>query len=118
MAALAAPQVRLVLEILERHPKLPLLVVSDSDTVWLRQPWTYFNQRPAADFFVSSDCLSHRASDCSSISPSPVLLCNRFHAGSERFGWLRLTLPALQMEDEWQPGHDKVLCGHVPGNAG
>ena len=55
-------QVLLVLEILERHPKLPLLVVSDSDTVWLRQPWTYFDQRPAADFFISTDCNSIEAS--------------------------------------------------------
>jgi hypothetical protein len=46
--------------ILERHPQLPLLVVSDSDTVWLRQPWAYFEQRPAADFFISTDCLSHQ----------------------------------------------------------
>lgn len=51
-------QVQLVLEILERHPRLPLLVVSDSDTVWLRQPWPYFEQRPDADFFISSDCNS------------------------------------------------------------
>jgi hypothetical protein len=51
-------QAQLVLEILERHPQLPLLVVSDSDTVWLRQPWAYFEQRPAADFFISTDCLS------------------------------------------------------------
>ncbi|KAI3429416.1 hypothetical protein D9Q98_005511 [Chlorella vulgaris] len=56
--AMGAIKAQLVLEILERHPQLPLLVVSDSDTVWLRKPWAYFEQRPAADFFISTDCLS------------------------------------------------------------
>ena len=53
-------QIRFVLELLERHPQLPLVVVSDSDAVWLRAPWPYFQQRPRPDFFISSDCLSHR----------------------------------------------------------
>lgn len=52
------PQVRFVLELLEAHPTLHTAVVSDSDTVWLRPPWPYLDQRPAADFFVSTDCLS------------------------------------------------------------
>ncbi len=52
-------QVRFVLGILEQHPSLPLVVVSDTDTVWLRQPWPYFEQRPATEFFISTDCLSH-----------------------------------------------------------
>lgn len=51
-------QVRLVLQLLEENPGLPLLVVADSDTAWLRQPWTFFERRPGAEFFISSDCLS------------------------------------------------------------
>ncbi|PSC76658.1 glycosyltransferase family 77 [Micractinium conductrix] len=56
--AMGAHKVRLVLGLLQDHPGLELVVVSDSDIVWLREPWTYFEQRPTADFFVSSDCLS------------------------------------------------------------
>lgn len=52
------PQVRFVLNLLEQHPTLGMVVVSDSDAVWLRQPWPYFQQRPRADFFISTDCLS------------------------------------------------------------
>jgi hypothetical protein len=47
-----------VLDQLDRHPQLSLVVVSDSDVVWLRQPWNWLSQRPNADFFVSTDCLS------------------------------------------------------------
>lgn len=47
-----------MLRLLEEHPRLPLVVVADSDTVWLQQPWTYFAQRPDAEFFISSDCIS------------------------------------------------------------
>ena len=54
------PQIRFVLDLLDKHPQLPLVVVSDSDAVWLRAPWPYFHQRPRPDFFISSDCLSHR----------------------------------------------------------
>jgi len=57
-ALTTSSQVRLVLRLLEEHPRLPLVVVADSDTVWLRQPWAYFEQRPSAEFFISSDCLS------------------------------------------------------------
>ena len=39
-------QVRLVLGLLQDHPGLELVVVSDSDIVWLREPWTYFEQVP------------------------------------------------------------------------
>lgn len=62
--ACPALQVRLVLRLLEEHPSLPLVVVADSDTVWLREPWTYFEQRPTAEFFISSDCLSHEVGPC------------------------------------------------------
>ncbi|KAL4437974.1 hypothetical protein ABPG77_004195 [Micractinium sp. CCAP 211/92] len=61
--AMGAVKVRFVLGILEQHPSLPLVVVSDTDTVWLRQPWPYFEQRPATEFFISTDCLSHELED-------------------------------------------------------
>ncbi|KAL4426068.1 hypothetical protein ABPG77_007864 [Micractinium sp. CCAP 211/92] len=61
--AMGAHKVRLVLQLLEENPGLPLLVVADSDTAWLRQPWTYFEQRPGAEFFISSDCLSVEMED-------------------------------------------------------
>lgn len=53
-------QVRFVLSVLEDHPALPTVVVSDSDTVWLRSPFPYLEQRRSAEFFISSDCLSHQ----------------------------------------------------------
>lgn len=61
--ALGAAKVRFVLGLLEQHPSLPLVVVSDSDTVWLRAPWPYLEQRPAAEFFISTDCLSHEVEE-------------------------------------------------------
>ena len=30
-----------------------------ADTVWLRDPTPYLDQHPSADWFVSTDCLSH-----------------------------------------------------------
>ena len=43
------------------HPSHPWLACSvrPADTVWLRHPQQYFDQRPAADWFISTDCLSH-----------------------------------------------------------
>ena len=35
------------------------LVVSDTDTVWLRNPSDYLAKHPLADWFISTDCLSH-----------------------------------------------------------
>ncbi|KAL4425654.1 hypothetical protein ABPG75_009670 [Micractinium tetrahymenae] len=61
--AMGAVKVRFALGMLEQHPSLQLVVVSDTDTVWLRQPWDYLEQRPAADFFISSDCLSHEVEE-------------------------------------------------------
>ncbi|KAL4452531.1 hypothetical protein ABPG75_008193 [Micractinium tetrahymenae] len=61
--AMGAHKVRLVLRLLEDHPRLPLVVVADSDTTWLREPWTYFEQRPGAEFFISSDCISAEMED-------------------------------------------------------
>lgn len=33
-------------------------MVSDADTVWLRDPSDYLAQHPSADWFISTDCLS------------------------------------------------------------
>lgn len=38
------------------------LVVSDTDTVWLRNPTPYLEDHPIADWFISTDCLSHSVS--------------------------------------------------------
>lgn len=61
--AMGAVKVEFVAKLLEQHPKLPLVMVTDTDTVWLREPWTYFEQRPQAEFFISTDCLSMRVED-------------------------------------------------------
>ena len=34
------------------------VVVSDSDTSWVRDPSPYLAQHPTADWFISTDCLS------------------------------------------------------------
>ncbi|KAI3438688.1 hypothetical protein D9Q98_001108 [Chlorella vulgaris] len=60
---MGAVKVRFVLELLEQHPTLPLVVVSDTDTVWLREPWDYFADRSSAEFFISTDCLSHQVEE-------------------------------------------------------
>jgi Nucleotide-diphospho-sugar transferase len=33
----------------------------DTDTIWLRDPFPWLAQHPAADMFVTTDCLSHEA---------------------------------------------------------
>ncbi|KAL4422581.1 hypothetical protein ABPG75_008778 [Micractinium tetrahymenae] len=55
---MGAVKIRFVSDLLEQHPRLPLVMVSDTDAVWLRAPWPYFEQRPRAEFFISTDCLS------------------------------------------------------------
>lgn len=37
------------------------VILSDTDTAWLRDPQPLFNMHPEADIMVSTDCLSHRA---------------------------------------------------------
>ncbi|EFN57248.1 expressed protein [Chlorella variabilis] len=56
---MGAAKIQLTLSILEGGGGVDTVVVSDSDTVWLRHPQQYFDQRPAADWFISTDCLSH-----------------------------------------------------------
>jgi hypothetical protein len=56
-----------VLGLLESYPSLEVVFISDSDVVWLREPWTYLRQRPRADFFVSSDCLSPKVQRCTAL---------------------------------------------------
>ena len=36
------------------------VVLSDTDTVWLRNPEPYLALHPSADVFISTDCLSHQ----------------------------------------------------------
>ena len=57
---MGATKVQLTLSILESNPRLDTVVVSDADTVWLRDPAPYLAQHPAADWFISTDCLSAR----------------------------------------------------------
>lgn len=35
------------------------VVLTDTDTIWLRDPFPFFGQHPQADMFVTTDCLSH-----------------------------------------------------------
>ena len=119
-------QVRFVLDLLEQHPALPLVVVSDTDAVWLRPPWTYFQQRPAAEFFSSSDCLSHQVSARQHVC---VWGGGECVDGWAVGGWTHLHLAPsacraglvrarrrLQVEVEWRRDHGQPRCGHVPGN--
>ena len=36
------------------------IVLSDTDTVWLRNPQPYLALHPSADVYISTDCLSHQ----------------------------------------------------------
>ena len=55
-------QVEFVLSVLNARPNLDTIVVSDTDTVWLRDPRPYLASHPAAEWFASTDCLSHAVS--------------------------------------------------------
>lgn len=139
-------QVRFVLGILEQHPSLPLVVVSDTDTVWLRQPWPYFEQRPATEFFISTDCLSHEVGRrgrqgmqqapawslvvCCCAAPRRAVRCRPVAVpcrapacppacplpARQQRLSARQQLLPVQLEDRWQP-HGLPRCGHIPGNA-
>jgi Nucleotide-diphospho-sugar transferase len=37
------------------------VVLADTDTIWLRDPFPFFEEHPQADMFVTTDCLSHEA---------------------------------------------------------
>jgi hypothetical protein len=109
-------QVRFVLELLEQHPTLPLVVVSDTDTVWLREPWDYFADRSSAEFFISTDCLSHQASvaavNCkwtARVAIAAFQVCNSQLTSAPGS-------PPRQVEEEWKEMHGQPRCGHVPGN--
>lgn len=53
-------QVQLALSVLENAANgIDTVVVSDADAAWLQDPCPYFAQHPAADWFISTDCLSH-----------------------------------------------------------
>jgi arabinosyltransferase len=37
------------------------VVLTDTDTIWLRDPFPFLDQHATADMFVTTDCLSHEA---------------------------------------------------------
>ena len=37
------------------------VVLTDTDTVWLRNPLEYLNRHPSADVFTTTDCTNHEA---------------------------------------------------------
>lgn len=37
------------------------VVLMDTDTIWLRDPFPWLDQHPQADMYVTTDCLSHEA---------------------------------------------------------
>lgn len=57
---MAERKVKLVLSILSLGHDL---LLSDSDTTWLRNPYTHFETYKEADILVSSDCLSTSADE-------------------------------------------------------
>ncbi|KAL4446836.1 hypothetical protein ABPG77_008080 [Micractinium sp. CCAP 211/92] len=56
---MGATKVQFALSLLEADNGFDTVVVSDSDVVWRRDPTEYLEQHPSADWFVSTDCLSH-----------------------------------------------------------
>jgi hypothetical protein len=44
------------------------VVLADTDTIWLRDPFPFLDQHPQADIFVTTDCLSHEAEVHSSVN--------------------------------------------------
>jgi hypothetical protein len=37
------------------------VVLADTDTIWMRDPFPWIQQHPTADMYVTTDCLSHEA---------------------------------------------------------
>ena len=48
----------IVMRLLEQH-KLATVIISDVDTVWMRDPSEFLLRHPSADVLISTDCLSH-----------------------------------------------------------
>jgi hypothetical protein len=48
----------IVLRLLEKHA-LGTVILSDVDTVWMRNPSDFLLRHPTADILISTDCLSH-----------------------------------------------------------
>ena len=95
-----------MVELLDRYPNLETVIVSDTDTVWLRDPRDYLAQHPAADWFASTDCLSHlvRAVRRQPCDVSPNLVADTFD------------LHCAQTEERWMVSQDIPRCGHTPGH--
>lgn len=51
----------IVQRLLSRRAPAAAVVLSDVDTVWLRDPADFLARHPAADVAISTDCLSHWA---------------------------------------------------------
>ena len=49
----------IVQRLLERRAAAAAVVLSDVDTVWLRDPSAFIARHRSADMFISTDCLSH-----------------------------------------------------------
>jgi hypothetical protein len=47
-----------VLHVLDKL-KARTVVLMDSDTIWLRDPFVFLDEHPSADIFVTTDCLAH-----------------------------------------------------------
>ncbi|PRW57844.1 glycosyltransferase family 77 [Chlorella sorokiniana] len=56
--SMGATKVNLALSLLQANNSIDTVVVSDADAVWLHDPRPYFQQHPAADWLISTDCLS------------------------------------------------------------
>lgn len=50
-----------VLEMFRSWPTIQTIILSDVDVAWMRDPAPWLRARPAADAFVTTDCLSHRS---------------------------------------------------------
>ncbi|KAL4434049.1 hypothetical protein ABPG75_000490 [Micractinium tetrahymenae] len=57
--SMGATKVQFTLSLLEADNGFGTVVVSDSDVAWMRDPTDHFAQHPSADWFISTDCLSH-----------------------------------------------------------
>ena len=132
-------------QLLDAHPTLKLVVVSDTDTVWLREPWAYFEQRPAPEFFISTDCLSVQVLLFEAAAARPLDLClpaattaSQDGAAARHIGRCGQALQRAasaacalhdpsahpppaglacpQTEEDWKKEHGQPRCGHIPDN--
>ena len=113
----------------------PLSAPPLPDTAWLRDPTEFLDTKPAADWFHSTDCLSHEVGGrvCGWVAGCvlrtvacllPCLLARvPWHEPASLRASVRPLLPAPtrpparpQTEAAWQPVHNQPRCGHITGN--